>query len=421
MILLSIFVLSFFVVAIIAYIVFQRYEKIVCTEICNIYCNTIVSLDQCAGIAKDILNEWQKFSIKATLNHKVDTRDVEKILKMLELKSKNVVEMCKITPELLFDNSLPKQRILAKHKLPLQEIHMAITLPKTTYEELKALIDETMCDLVNADSVDFARIDFTRVRFMVFLEETIGMYYASMEGICSFPLSVLRLYEDVSHKIKYLPTEVGCNKRKEDYLHFQELQMNKAQNLLESFKDSLDNEDNFVKNYAENLLKKEINLFFSGSKELETERNVFNGAVVRQQTKWKTMGLNIYGFSYQNFPSEVVLEGHQAAYNTFIQNDTDAIFFVLNGTVGNYTEKEFMLAMHSFKEKGKPKIYVYSKKNDVWSPSIEKMRKCISSEGQYWQDYTNNTHLKLLIEKDMTDVVATINEENANTRRKFLE
>lgn len=265
MILLSIFVLSFFVVAIIAYIVFQRYEKIVCTEICNIYCNTIVSLDQCAGIAKDILNEWQKFSIKATLNHKVETRDVEKILKMLELKSKNVVEMYKITPKLLFDNSLPKQRILAKHKLPLQEIQMAITLPKTTYEELKALIDETMCDLANADSVDFARIDFTRVRFMVFLEETIGMYYASMEGICSFPLSVLRLYEDVSHKIKYLPTEVGCNKRKEDYLHFQELQMNKAQNLLESFKDSLDNEDNFVKNYAENLLKKEINLFFSGS------------------------------------------------------------------------------------------------------------------------------------------------------------
>ena len=44
-----------------------------------------------------------------------------------------------------------------------------------------------------------------------------------------------------------------------------------------------------------------------------------------------------------------------------------------------------------------------------------------SSEGQYWQDYTNNTHLKLLIEKDMTDVVTTINEENANTRRKLLE
>ena len=94
---------------------------------------------------------------------------------------------------------------------------------------------------------------------------------------------------------------------------------------------------------------------------------------------------------------------------------------MLNGTVGNYTEKEFMLAMHAFKEKWKPKIYVYSKKNGVGSPSVEKMRKCISSEGQYWQDYTDNTHLKLLIEKDMTDVVTTINEENANTRRKLLE
>ena len=46
-------------------------------------------------------------------------------------------------------------------------------------------------------------------------------------------------------------------------------------------------------------------------------------------------GAKYYGFSYQNFPSEVVLEGHQAAYNAFIQNDTDAIFFVLNGTGGN--------------------------------------------------------------------------------------
>ena len=162
-------------------------------------------------------------------------------------------------------------------------------------------------------------------------------------------------------------------------------------------------------------------MFFSGSKRLEIERNIFNGAIVRLQTKWRKKELNIYGFSYQNFKHEVVVEGHQAAYDTFIQNSTDAIFFVLNGNVGGYTKKEFNLAMEAFKQKGTPKIFVYSKINDVIDSSVEELRNIICGEKQYWQDYTDNSHLKLLIENDMMDVITSINEDNTKIRRNIFE
>lgn len=402
------------------YILFKRCENIVCTEICNIFCNTIVAFDQCVGITREVLKEWHRLSVKASLDRKLEEKDVERIMILLKLKDKNVAEMKGLTPKLTFKCLWWKQQVLSYHKLPLAEIELALALPQTTYDELRAMIDETMSDVKNG-IIDSMRMNFIQTKFMAFEEETIGMYYGAMEGICSFPRSVLRIYEDVSFGIKCLPTEVGYNKRKEDYLHFQELQMNKAQRLLDELKVYLHNTDDIIKTFTDVLLKKDINMFFSGSKSLEIERNIFNGAIVRLQTKWREKELNIYGFSYQNFKHEVVVEGHQAAYDTFIQNSTDAIFFVLNGNVGGYTENEFKLAMEAFKQKGTPKIFVYSKINDVLDSSVEELRKIICEEKQYWQDYTDNSNLKLLIENDMMDVITSINEDNSQIRRNIFE
>lgn len=163
-------------------------------------------------------------------------------------------------------------------------------------------------------------------------------------------------------------------------------------------------------NSTDACLKKEINFFFAGSKKLDTERNIYHGAVGRQQTKWKDKGLLIYGVSYQNFEHEVVDEGHQGKYNDFIQNCTDAIFFVLNGNVGGITKEEFNLAMNTFKKKGTPKIFIYSKTNDVSNSSVEELREIIRKEKQYWQDYTNDINLNLQIEKDMAEVIEKIND-----------
>lgn len=421
MILLTIFVSLSVLIAISIYILFRRCENIVCTEVCNIFCNTIVALDQCVGITRDILKEWQRLSVKASLDKKLKPKDVERIMQLFELKDKNIAEMKGIIPKLTFQCSWWKQQILSHHKLPLAEVELALALPKTTYNELKAIIGETMTSIKNG-TIDSMHMNFTQTKFMAFETETIGMYYGAMEGICSFPHSVLRIYENVSFGIKCLPTEVGYNKRKEDYLHFQELQMNKAQNLLDDFKKTMDNTGVIISGpLISGLLKEEINFFFSGSKSLETERNIYSGAVVRQQTKWKDKGLSIYGRSYQSFEPEVVDGGHQAKYDDFIQNGTDAIFFVLNGNVGGYTEREFRLAMDAFKKKGTPKIFIYSKINDASDASVEELRKIINEEKQYWQDYTDDTHLKLLIESDMAEVIEKINDSNIEIRRNILE
>lgn len=421
MILLIIFLPLSVLIAISVYMLFRRCENIVCTEVCNIFCNTIVALDQCVGITRDILKEWHRLSVKSLLDKKIEPKDVERIIQLFELKDKNVAKFKGLTPKLTFQCCWWKQQILSHHKLPLAEVELALTLPKTTYDELKTMIGETIAS-IKKGTIDNMHMNFIQAKFMAFEEETIGMYYSAMEGICSFPHSVLRIYEDVSFGIKYLPTEVGYNKRKKDYLQFQELQMNKAQNLLDSFKKVLDGTKVIISDPLINvLLKKEINFFFSGSKSLETERNIYTGAVVRLQTKWKDKGLFIYGHSYQSFEREVVDGGHQAKYDDFIQNCTDAIFFVLNGNVGGYTDKEFRLAMEAFKKKGTPKIFLYSKINDISDSSVEKLRKSINEEKQYWQDYKDNTHLKLLIESDMTEVIEKINDCNIDVRRNILE
>ena len=227
-------------ITILIYILFRRCENIVCTEVCNIFCNTIVAFDQCVGITRDILKEWQRLSMKASLDKKLEPKDVERIMQLFELKDKNVAEIKELTPKLTFKCSWWKQQVLSYHKLPLAEVELALALPQTTYDELKAMIDETMTD-VKIGTIDSMRMNFIQTKFMAFEEETIGMYYGAMEGICSFPHSVLHIYEDVSFGIKYLPIEVGYNKRKEDYLHFQELRMDKSQRLLNEFKVYLDN------------------------------------------------------------------------------------------------------------------------------------------------------------------------------------
>lgn len=165
-----------------------------------------------------------------------------------------------------------------------------------------------------------------------------------------------------------------------------------------------------TKQEYEKRRKRSCNFFFAGSKELEIERNIFYGAIGELQLKWKNKGLDIYGISYKNFEHEVVLKGPQAEYNAFIQNYTDAIFFTLNGNVGGITKEEFDLAMDTFKQKGAPKIFSYSKLNDAPNSSVDDLRKKTCVGKQYWQDYIDDTHLKLLIGHDIKDVASAIIE-----------
>lgn len=402
------------------FFLFKYYERIVCTEVCNIYCNAIVAFDQFVGESQNISEEWQKFAIKSSLSKEIESKEVERVLQMLEMKKKHLQELYTMMPKFTYNSSIIKQFVLSRHKLPLQEIELAIVVPRSTYEELNSIVDNAM-SYVKADKIDQLQISFVQTVFKAFEHETYGMFYSALEGICSFPSQALRIYNEVANQIKYLPKSVGCSKRKEDYLHFQEIEMNKAQSILDSYSSHLGETEKRTVVYTDMLLKHDVNMFFSGSKLLEVERNIFNGVVVRQQTKWHDKGINVFGFSYQNFPHEVVEEGHQAKYDEFIQCETDAIFFVLDGNVGGYTQKEFDLAMKAFCKTGKPKIFVYSKVGDYANESVEALRNVISQRKQYWQDYKDTEQLKLLMENDMSGVIVDVCDKNNELRRKILE
>ena len=58
MILLTIILPLSVLIAISVYILFKRCEIIVCTEVCNIFCNTIVAFDQCVGITREVLKQY---------------------------------------------------------------------------------------------------------------------------------------------------------------------------------------------------------------------------------------------------------------------------------------------------------------------------------------------------------------------------
>lgn len=417
----TIIFLSFIVVILLGvFFLFKHYEQIICVEICNIYCNAIVAFDQFVGEAIEIGNEWQKFVLKITLNGKIESNMVDQVLQMLEMKKRHIAEMYSLIPKFTYQSSVLKQIVLNKHKLPLQEIELATTMPTSTYNDLNAIIDDAILK-VKANDIDQLQLSFVQTQFKTFEFETFGMFYGALEGICTFPSRALDIYNEVANQIKYLPKSVGCRKRKEDYLHFQEIEMNKVQSVLESYGDLLKEAKNMTIEYTDVLLKHDANMFFSGSKQLETERNIFNGVVIRQQTRWRDKDINIMGYSYQNFPHEVVKEGHQAKYNDFIQHHTDAIFFVLNGNVGGYTQEEFDLAMESFNKTGKPMIFVYSKVSDSVDVSVDTLRKVIIQQKQYWQDYKNNDELKLLLENDMYGVIVGICDENDKIRRTILE
>ena len=254
-----------------------------------------------------------------------------------------------------------------------------------------------------------------------FQHESNALFYGALEGLCSFPSKSLMIYEQQRTRIKFLPTDTGLNKRKEDYLHLQEIEFKKAEDILNNVKEFMDDDSEEVDMIGERLFSRQINVFFAGSKALQTERDIYSNVVSQLQTKWKDNNIYLYGYSFQNFEHEFVVDGHQYTYNEFIKGYSDIIIFVLNGNVGGKTQEEFDIAMNSFREHRRPFIYVYSRLSDAPNVDVEKTRKRINEESQYWQDYSDNDHLRLLIKNDLTEKLQKVFEEIVEKRREVLE
>lgn len=398
---------------------FAAYERIVCKEVCTILCNSIVFIDQLCGINNDILKAWRKYGLKLASNEAIGFYDIKAVKDELQFRKKEVSELYGILIQLSYKPSVLKSIVLARHKLNHQEVKAGIDIVNSSYDELFANFD-FLISVLDEKTKTVSMWSFGEKRLICYQHESNMLFYGVLESICSFPQSTLDIYEQQSPRIKYLPTEIGLKKRKADYVQFQELEAQKAEDLLKTITDQLVQDEMGIANMASTLFRKDLYFFIAGSKALQPERDLFSNVINQLQTKWSPKSIFAYGISYQNFQHEFTIGGQQVEYNEFIQKYADVVVFVINGNVGSITLKEFHLAMETFKAYKRPTIYVYSKTVETISDEVGQMHDQINEESQYWQDYANNNELRLMIQNDLSDYMQTTYEKMIRKQKEVL-
>jgi len=153
-----------------------------------------------------------------------------------------------------------------------------------------------------------------------------------------------------------------------------------------------------------------INVFVAGAKDLEKERNAVIAALdyVNAQT---SDNYSICTRTFEYFDRSLAPGGRQEDYNRFIREVADFVIFILDNRVGAVTFEEFEVAMSSFKVFRRPKIYVYSRRNDYGLGSaqlkepehisdVQKIRNHLSAIGQYYDEYLDLRDLKSAVTRD---------------------
>ena len=398
----------------------ESFEENVCSEICAIFCNSIAYIDQLCGVNHDILTSWHKFYLKKSLSGESSYNAERKMMEEVVFRKKGIEQLRNNYVPLSFQPSDAKSIILHKHKLSTQEIQAALEISESTEKELIDNLD-SLIDLLKSETSIATSWLFAENKLICFQYEANGIYYGALEGMCTFPPKSLDIYEQLRNRLKFLPTDIGLNRRKEDYSQLQDLEFKKAEEILKSTEDIICDDEIKVEYLEEKLFTRQINVFFAGSKSLQTERDIFSNVISELQTKWKDKNIHLYGYSFQNFDHEFVFDGHQCTYNEFIKKYSDIAVFVLNGNVGGKTREEFDVAMSSFKAFHRPLIYVYSRMSDAPNKDVENTRNRINEESQYWQDYSNNDNLRLLIKNDLSERLQREFECVVEKRREVLE
>lgn len=146
-----------------------------------------------------------------------------------------------------------------------------------------------------------------------------------------------------------------------------------------------------------------INVFVAGAKVLSIERD----AVISALSHIANNSSRDYAFrvkTYEDFDRSLIDEGRQNEYNDFISNDAEYAIFILDNAVGGITFEEFEVAMKAYKEKRKPEIFVYSRKDKnifrKQSREVVAIRKHLSEIGQYYIEYKDTDDLKNQVSQD---------------------
>ncbi len=159
--------------------------------------------------------------------------------------------------------------------------------------------------------------------------------------------------------------------------------------------------------YAKKILMKTVSIFIAGSVELETQRKLLKAMANDLNVEFMRKGVQVLMFSHE------ILQDNQQAYDKCITEDSDYIFFILDGSIGQKTNQEFNLALNAYDRQGKPKILVFS--HIVKSPTEDVVRLQGKLEattgGGYFVPYTNDTDLGYQAEKRLRRILKERMEE----------
>ena len=397
-------------------------ETLVCEEVCNIFCNNLVFVDLLCGIKNDVLNNWIELEAKFGFDNQLTQASLQKVRDLINYKKNECNNQFIHHVKLQYQLSKTKTRILSKHKISNQDIAAALGASESYKNDLINIFDDLIksIDVMNNDFLTTMHLKYGETILKCFQHTANALFYTSIEGLCSFPSKSLATYNQQITKIKNLPTATSLTQRKEDYNHYYELEMKKASELLDNIISQMDSQSINVELIGEKLLNREVNIMFAGSKELQSERDLFANVISQLQTKWKERNLNVYGYSYENFKHEVIIDGQQVLYNDFIQKYANIIVFVVTENIGEITRKEFEIALESFKNNSRPQIFVYHKETNGLNEKLTEFRNIINKEKQYWQDYADNKQLRLLILNDLSDTLQNYYQNLVQERNKIV-
>lgn len=159
-------------------------------------------------------------------------------------------------------------------------------------------------------------------------------------------------------------------------------------------------------------MKKTINIFVAGAKDLKNERNALKALAHDINIKLKKNVINTT--TYYNY------KDNQEEYNKVIKRESDIVIILFKGEIGEYTEIELKTAAEAYKEKKKPEIFIFFNKDKAEASKIKKIESLLQKylgDGSFYIEYRSTEELKTEARKRIVDYITPIIYTNNKIRR----
>lgn len=153
---------------------------------------------------------------------------------------------------------------------------------------------------------------------------------------------------------------------------------------------------------------KTIKIFLASSSELEKERDEFEIFIRRKNDNLSELDIYLTVVRWENFIDAMSKTRLQDEYNKAIV-DCDIFVSLFHTKVGKYTEEEFLKALKTFMDNGKPLIYTYFNREKVQiTPDIVSLinfQQKLSDSGHFYTKYDGIKDLKFKFNEQLEKVL----------------